>query len=74
MLLNEIFTKQYPGYWDPQQDNSQTRLVDLRRTRLTLAQLNTLRKMNDLRTAEYAAKMSRLQAQYNQPPPRKEKP
>jgi hypothetical protein len=44
MLLNEFFHKDPEAYQDLSQDNSQPQASDLRKTRLTLRQLNKLRK------------------------------
>jgi hypothetical protein len=49
MLLNEFFQKEPSAYQDLSQDNSQVQKDDLRKSRLTLRQLNKLRKMNDVR-------------------------
>ena len=49
MLLNEFFDKEPKAYQDLSQDNSQPELGDLRKSRLTLRQLNKLRMMNDVR-------------------------
>lgn len=38
----------------------------LRQTRLTLKQINKLRKMNDIREYEKEAKLEKIQAQYGQ--------
>ena len=42
MLLLEIYNQQPEAYQDLSQDNSQLKLSDLRKTRLTLRQLNKL--------------------------------
>ena len=57
MLLNEFFEKEPSAYQDLSQDNSQTQKGDLRKTRLTLRQLNKLRKMNDVRMYEFKEKL-----------------
>lgn len=67
MLLTEFFHKDPGAYQDLSQDNSQLQLSDLRKTRLTLRQLNKLRKMNDIRTVEYQDKLKLIRQQY-QPP------
>lgn len=67
MLLNEFWHKEAEAYQDLGQDNSQTTLRDLRKTRLTLRQLNKLRRMNDVRAFEYKEKLSRIQQQYAPP-------
>lgn len=68
MLLTEIWDKQPTAYQDLQQDNSTTGLGDLRKTRLTLQQLNKLRMMNDVRTYEYTQTLKAIRKQYSPPP------
>ena len=64
MILQEVFEKDETGYYDPEDDNSQLKMSDLRKTRLTLLQLNKLRKMDDVRAYEQAEKIKYVQAQY----------
>jgi hypothetical protein len=64
MLLNEFFRKDPEAFQDLSQDNSQPQESDLRKTRLTLRQLNKLRKMNDVRTYE----LKLVRKQYAPPP------
>jgi len=68
MLLTEFFRKDPQAYQDLSQDNSQVELGDLRKSRLTLRQLNKLRKMNDVRTFEYKEKLKKIRTQYAPPP------
>lgn len=68
MLLQEFFKKDPEAYQDLAQDNSQPRLGDLRKTKLTLRQLNKLRKMNDIRALEYQDKLKLVRQQYAPPP------
>lgn len=68
MILNEIYERQPEAYQDLAQDNSQPKIGDLRKTKLTLMQLNKLRKMNDLRTFEYNEKLKLVRQQYAPPP------
>jgi hypothetical protein len=68
MLLTEFFKKDPQAYQDLSQDNSQPQLGDLRKTRLTLRQLNKLRMMNDVRAVEYKEKLKNVRAQYSPPP------
>ena len=67
MLLNEFFQREPNAYQDLSQDNSQLQLSDLRKSRLTLRQLNKLRKINDIRAVEYKDKLKLIRQQY-QPP------
>ena len=68
MLLNEIYDRANPGYQALDQDNSQPTVGDLRKTRLTLRQLNKLRQMNDIRSVEYREKLKLVKQQYAPPP------
>jgi hypothetical protein len=68
MLLKEFWNKEPEAYQDLKDDNSQVRLKDLRKTRLTLRQLNKLRKMNDVRAYEYKEKLKDVRQQYAPPP------
>jgi hypothetical protein len=67
MILNEIYKRSPDAYQDVSQDNSQPRLHDLRKTRLTLRQLNKLRQMNDVRAYEYKEKLKDIRKQYAPP-------
>jgi hypothetical protein len=68
MILNELYQREPEAYQDVSQDNSQPRLGDLRKTRLTLRQLRKLRQMNDVRTYEYKEKLKLIRQQYAPPP------
>ena len=67
MLLQEIWNREPEAYQDLSQDNSQTTARDLRKTRLTLRQLNKLRRMNDVRKYEYNEKLKKIRSQYAPP-------
>ena len=67
MILNEIYSREPEAYQNVAQDNSQPQLNDLRKTRLTLRQLNKLRQMNDVRTFEYKEKLKQVKKQYAPP-------
>ena len=67
MILKEFWSKEPEAYQDVSQDNSQPQLGDLRKSRLTLRQLNKLRKMNDIRSAEYKEKLKLIRQQYAPP-------
>jgi hypothetical protein len=68
MILSEFWKKDPEAYQDLSQDNSQPRLGDLRKTRLTLRQINKLRRMNDVRAVEYKEKLEQIRKQYAPPP------
>lgn len=67
MILNELYERSPQAYQDVAQDNSQPRLGDLRKSKLTLKQLNKLRKLNDVRMAEYSEKLKLIKLQYAPP-------
>lgn len=64
MLLLEFFQQDPAGYQDVEDDNSQPQLGQLRKTKLTLRQINKLRRMNDVRTFEYKEKLKDIRQQY----------
>jgi hypothetical protein len=64
VILKEVFEAEETGYYDPEDDNTQLKLSDLRKTKLTLLQLNKLRKMDDVRAYEQAQKITHVQTQY----------
>ena len=68
MLLQEFWKKDPEAYQDVSQDNAQVTKNDLRKTRLTLRQLNKLRKMNDVRAFEYKEKLKDIKKMYSPPP------
>lgn len=67
MILNELYERSPSAYQDVAQDNSQPRLGDLRKTKLTLRQINKLRRMNDVRSFEFKEKIKRVRQQYAPP-------
>jgi hypothetical protein len=68
MILLELYQRENPAYQDLAQDNSQPRLHDLRKTKLTLRQINKLRKLNDVRQYEFGERLKKVQDQYSPPP------
>lgn len=68
MQLLEIFNPDnYTGYRSEKDDSSVPTLNDIRKTKLTLAQLNRLRIMNDVRQLEHEEKLSTVKTQYKVP-------
>lgn len=65
MRLDEVYDKAVPGYQDTGEDKSTQ--YALRQTRLTLKQINKLRKMNDIREYEKEAKLKNIRSQYGTP-------
>lgn len=68
MILTELYHRSPEAYQDVSQDNSQPRLHNLRKTRLTLMQISKLRQMNDVRNYEYKEKLKDIRKQYAPPP------
>ena len=67
MILLELFERPRNAYQDVNQDNSQPRLGDLRKTKLTLGQINKLRRFNDVRAVEFRERLEQVQRQYAPP-------
>ena len=61
MLIYEFFDKAIPGRENPAEDH------DSRKTRLTLAQINRLRMMNDVKKLEHEQQLKRVSKQYKPP-------
>ena len=68
MNLLEVFEDLPQGYGSEREDNTPLKLSDLRKTKLTLKQLNRLRIMNDVRKLEHEQKIEQVQQQYKAPP------
>lgn len=67
MMLNEFFQKHPEAYQELKNDNSQPKIGNLRKTKLTLRQINKLRKLNDIRSFEYNEKIKQVKKQYSPP-------
>jgi hypothetical protein len=67
MILNELYERSPSAYQDVNQDNSKPGIGDLRKSKLTLKQLNRLRKLNDIRMIEYNEKLKAIKKQYAPP-------
>ena len=64
MFISELFEPTPDGYRDEKEDNSVQKLSDVRKTRLSLAQINRLRTMNDVRKYEHEKKLETIAKQY----------
>jgi hypothetical protein len=68
MQLLEIFdSEDYEGHKTEKDDNTVLKLSDIRKTKLTLAQLNRLRIMNDVHALEHEEKLESVRNQYKLP-------
>ena len=68
MNLRDVYSSNDNGFQEVSQDNSQPRLGDLRKTKLTLKQINKLRKLNDIRQFEFKQEIENIKKQYSPPP------
>ena len=67
MILNELYDRSPAAYQDLSQDNTQPKLGELRKTKLTLRQINKLRRMNDVRSYEFEEKLKKVKNIYATP-------
>jgi len=67
MILTELYQRSPSQYQDLSQDNSQPKLGDLRKTKLTLRQINKLRRMSDVRAYEFKEKLKKVKQMYAPP-------
>jgi hypothetical protein len=69
MNILEIFNPDDFGRRTEKDDNTVLSLSDVRKTKLTLAQINRLRIMNDIRKLEHEHDLEKVRGQYKAPPP-----
>jgi hypothetical protein len=67
MNILEIFEPTPAGYDTAKDDNTAVKLSDLRKTKLTIKQINRLRIMNDVRKLEHEQKLETVRKQYKVP-------
>ena len=67
MNILEMFESEPTGYATEKDDNTTLKLSDLRKTKITLKQLNRLRIMNDIRKLEHEQKLTTVRQQYKAP-------
>lgn len=67
MIITELFNLPKKGYQSDKEDNTPMKLGDLRKTRLTLADLNRMRMANDVRKVEHESKLENITKQYKPP-------
>ncbi len=65
MLLTEFNAEGSFNRHIEKDDNTPMKLSDLRKTRLSLAQINRLRMMNDVRQLEHEQHLKKVNKQYN---------
>lgn len=64
LLESDTIEKNPDGYASEEDDQSILKLSDMRKTRLTLSQLNKLRIMNDVKRLEHEQKIKNAAKQY----------
>lgn len=57
------------GRQNIEDDNSVPSTYDMRKTKLTLKQINKLRQLNDVRMYEYQEDLKKIKKQYSPPAP-----
>lgn len=68
MFITELYNlKSAEGFRTEKDDNSVQKLSDVRKSRLTLAQIKRLRIMNDLRKFEHQKEIEDVSKQYRPP-------
>ena len=67
MFIAELYEPAKPGYHSSSEDQTPMKLSDLRKTRLTLADLNRLRMASDVRKVEHENKLDKVTKQYKPP-------
>lgn len=67
MNITDIFETNSQGRRTESEDNTTVTQSDLRKTKLTLAQINKLRVMNDVRRLEHEEKVDSVKKQYSAP-------
>jgi hypothetical protein len=67
MIICELFEPAKPGYHSVADDQTTIKLKDLRKSRLTLGDLNRLRMANDVRKVEHENKLEQITKQYKPP-------
>jgi hypothetical protein len=66
MNLLEMF-EDLPGHRTEKDDSTALKLSDVRKTRVTLKQLNRLRIMNDVRKLEHEQDLEQVRTQFKAP-------
>lgn len=67
MYISELYEPAKPGYNSLADDHTPMKLSDLRKSRITLADLNRLRMASDVRKVEHENKLEKITKQYKPP-------
>jgi len=68
MNLDDLYEEPFDQNHDLAADHTKITAKDLRKSRLTLKQINRMRRIIDLRQFEQKAKLQLIQLQYSKPP------
>jgi hypothetical protein len=63
----EFYNSVPTNFQDIENDNSQPRWLETRKTRLTLAAINKIRRMNEVQAYERAKNLKKIRQQYSPP-------
>ena len=66
MILLEFYDPAPQGWQDVEDDNSQPKWGESRKTKLTLGMISKMRRMNDIQAFERAKDLKKIRAQYGQ--------
>lgn len=67
MLLREFFETPPSGWQNPEDDHSQLRWGEARKSRLLLKEINKLRRMQEVQAYERAVDLKKIRKQYAPP-------
>ena len=67
MILNEFYQPAPQGWQDVQDDASQPKWGESRKTKLTLSMINKIRQMNEIQGYERAKDLKKIRKQYGTP-------
>ena len=67
MFLREFFEKPPTGWQDVEDDHSQPKWGESRKTTLILSEINKLRRMNEVQAYERALELKKIRKQYSVP-------
>jgi hypothetical protein len=67
MILLEFYDSAPKGWQDVEDDNSQPKWGETRKTKLLLREINKLRRMNEVQAYERAKELKKIRKQYAPP-------
>lgn len=67
MLLVEFYNANQPAFQETNDDNSKPKYTELRKSRLTLKEINKIRRMHEVQSYERALDLKKIRKQYTPP-------